>query len=354
MNTEIFEMYTDFLIASLRLTSAVGLSEMTEGRISHDKVSRLLRNEEFSSKDLWEYVKPIINKIKSIEGLLIFDDSIEKKPYTDENDIIAWHYDHTTEKNVKGINFITGLYYSSKMSIPVCYELIKKTEKYIDKKTGKEKRKSKETKNEILKRLIKNCTTNKIVFSHILFDSWYSSSDNMEYIKTELKKNFITSIKSNRNVALSRESKLKGQWVKVESLKLEKNKVKEIYIEGISFPLLIIKQVFKNKDDSEGILYLVTSDLSLTFEGINTIYKKRWKVEEFYKSLKQNASLEKSPTKTMRTQSNHFFASMCAFVKLEILKIKTNLNHFAIKAKLYKIATKYASIHLSSLYANSA
>ncbi len=73
-------------------------------------------------------------------------------------------------------------------------------------------------------------------------------------------------------------------------------------------------------------------------------------MEEFYKSLKQNASLEKSPTKTMKTQSNHFFASMCAYVKLEILKIKTNLNHFAIKARLYK----FASIHLSSLYANSA
>lgn len=33
------------------------------------------------------------------------------------------------------------------------------------------------------------------------------------------------------------------------------------------------------------------------------------KVEEYHKSLKSNASLAKSPTKTIRTQSNHCFAS---------------------------------------------
>jgi hypothetical protein len=27
--------------------------------------------------------------------VLILDDSIAEKPYTDENDIICWHYDHT-------------------------------------------------------------------------------------------------------------------------------------------------------------------------------------------------------------------------------------------------------------------
>ena len=61
-------------------------------------------------------------------------------------------------------------------------------------------------------------------------------------------------------------------------------------------------------------------------------------MEEFHKSLKQNASLGKSPTKTVRTQSNHFFASLCAFIKLEVLKAKLKIGHFQIKAKIYSLA----------------
>jgi len=42
--------------------------------------------------DLWQFAKPLtrsIQNVKNIDGVLIIDDSIEGKPYTDENDIIA-------------------------------------------------------------------------------------------------------------------------------------------------------------------------------------------------------------------------------------------------------------------------
>jgi len=51
------------------------------------------------------------------------------------------------------------------------------------------------------------------------------------------------------------------------------------------------------------------SDMSLTGDGMTTLYRKRWNVEPYHKSLKQNASLEKSPTQTVTTQTNHLFAS---------------------------------------------
>ncbi len=39
--------------------------------------------------------------------------------------------------------------------------------------------------------------------------------------------------------------------------------VREIYREGVEFPLLLAKQVFTNGDGICGILYLVTSDTTL-------------------------------------------------------------------------------------------
>lgn len=72
-------------------------------------------------------------------------------------------------------------------------------------------------------------------------------------------------------------------------------------------------------------------------------------VEEYHKSLKQNASLEKSPTRTVVTQTNHFFAALYAYVKLEMLKIKTSLNHYALKAKIYVSALQTAYQELQKL-----
>jgi len=43
--------------------------------------------------------------------------------------------------------------------------------------------------------------------------------------------------------------------------------------------------------------------------------------------------LARSPAHTVRTQSNHFFASIYAFCKLERLKMKHQINHFALRAK---------------------
>lgn len=54
----------------------------------------------------------------------------------------------------------------------------------------------------------------------------------------------------------------------------------------------------------------------------------------YHKSIKQNAPLGKSPTRTQTTQTNHLFAALWAFVKLERLKQATAKNHFALKTKL--------------------
>jgi hypothetical protein len=86
----------------------------------------------------------------------------------------------------------------------------------------------------------------------------------------------------------------------------------------------------------------VSSDTTLTAEAMPTIYRTRWNVEPYHKSLKQNASLEKSPTHTVTTQSNHLFASRCAYIKLEWLRKTTQLNHFALKTKLYVAAVHSA------------
>jgi hypothetical protein len=70
-----------------------------------------------------------------------------------------------------------------------------------------------------------------------------------------------------------------------------------------------------------GTLYLTCSDLDQQALGIETIYQKRWRVEVFHKTLKSDAALAKSPTKRVRTQSNHVCMALYAAFRVECLRI---------------------------------
>lgn len=331
---ELAEIYSDYLVASFGLTTATGLSKLLDGEISHDKITRFLSGKAKNSKDLWQFVKPLIREIETDDACLILDDSIEEKPYTDENQIVCWHYDHSQQMLVKGINFLSCLYQTASIAVPIGFELIRKTEIYTDPKDSKQKRRSPVSKNELARSQIEYAVRNKVKFRFVLFDVWFAAVENMRFI-LKWHKHFICPLKSNRKIALSGEDKLQGRWQKLETLEIETNKSRLIYLEGLEVPVLLIKQVFTNEDGKTAIQYLISSDTKLSNTDLTTNYQKRWRVEEYHKSLKQNVSLERSPTQTERTQTNHFFAALCGYIKLERLKIKTRQNHFALKAKLY-------------------
>jgi len=72
-------------------------------------------------------------------------------------------------------------------------------------------------------------------------------------------------------------------------------------------------------------------------------------VEVFHKTLKSNAGLTRSPTKCVRTQSNHIFMSFYAAFQLECLTSKLKINHFALRAQLYLKALQQALQELQLL-----
>ena len=161
----------------------------------------------------------------------------------------------------------------------------------------------------------------------------------------------MAALKDNRLVALSAADKKQGRFVRVDSLELSDKQSVRGWLKGFEHEVLLVRQVFTNKDGGTGKLNLVCSDLTCEGEQVTTLYQKRWKVEEFHKSLKSNAGLAKSPTRTVITQSNHVFMTICAVFKLERLKIKHKLNHFALRMKLLIKASQQAYQQLQKLQA---
>tara|TARA_R110000868_G_C10805109_1_gene757414 strand:+ start:78 stop:1136 length:1059 start_codon:yes stop_codon:yes gene_type:complete len=341
------DLYSDYLISSSSYTTSTGMASLLS--IKHDKITRELSKGNYDSKFLWKQSKVYVQEMTQSKDTvtLSFDDSIEEKRYTDESELNSWHFDHVFGRSVKGVNFLTALVEVGGMRLPCAVEFIKKDTWVTDAKTGKEKRKSSVTKNELFRKMLRECY-GKFRFDYVLADSWYSSVENMDCCKKELKSDFIMAIKSNRKVALSLEDKENKTYISIETLQPGQQTV-EIWFEELGFPLLLTKQVFKNENGTVGELYLACSDSNLSYVELTTIYKKRWGVEEYHKSIKSNTGFAKSPTKKIKTQTNHYVLSITAYIKLEWLKQRTNKNHFAMKAQIYLAAQQAAYMELQKL-----
>jgi Transposase DDE domain len=352
---ELLDLYTDYLVSAFGAVTSTGLSQMLDSAVSHDRISRMLGRREFTQQDYWQAIKGIVRRVESPQGIIKVDDTIEEKPHSTENEIICWHYDHSKDRNVKGINIINFVYQphpssQTSFSLPVAFEVVEKTEQFLDLKSGKVKRRNSRGKNEIVRiRLRILQQLNKVVFKTVLWDSWYSSKENFEFVHLELKKTFIGAIKSNRKVALTLQDKKQGKFTKIEELQWHQTDTRIVYMQGVDFPFLLAKQVFTNKDGSNGKLFLVSNDTNLTAPELFSTYGERWGIEVFHRSLKQNVGLEKSPTKYEVTQRNHIFAAMLAWIKLEILSLKNQSNHYGFKTKLYVKAIRAAFDELQTL-----
>ena len=99
--------YVDYLLSTQGHISATDLSEVIDNEYSHDQISRMLYSADVNDKKLYLQAKRVLKAHKS-EGkkVLILDDSIQPKPHSKVNDIVAYHYDHGQQRCIKGINIV--------------------------------------------------------------------------------------------------------------------------------------------------------------------------------------------------------------------------------------------------------
>ncbi len=126
---------------------------------------------------------------------------------------------------------------------------------------------------------------------------------------------FIFDLKTNRLAALDELSRNKGHFARIDQLAIAENTPVQVWLKDLDMPVILIKQVFINKNQSTGVRFLVSNDLTLSGDRFTTLYKKRWRIEEHHKSMKQNVSIAKCPARLVRAQSNHLFAALYRLCK---------------------------------------
>ena len=91
----LLDLYTDFLTSSPNIVSAELVSAVLNEAYSHDSITRMLGQDELDQQTYWQLIKPSVRQIEKTDGVISIDDTLEEKPHSTENELIAWHFDHT-------------------------------------------------------------------------------------------------------------------------------------------------------------------------------------------------------------------------------------------------------------------
>jgi hypothetical protein len=253
MMTCTLDLYTDYLLSSTGPTTATGLSRLLNGALSHDHVTRWLSQTTYGPADIWRQAKPLIRPAEARRpaeefAVLIVDDSVLEKAHTDANELICTHWDHSQQRYVKGLNFVSLLYQAGELALPIAVELVRKTVPVYQPKTQKTSYQSPFTKNEYLQQMLRVAQP-QVAYRYLLADSWYASAENMNLVWA-LGHHFVFALESSRTVALSDADRAQGRFQSVQSLVFPDTQPLRVYLRAVRQAVLVARQVFTKQDVS--------------------------------------------------------------------------------------------------------
>lgn len=319
--------YIEYLIATQGNYTCTHLAdhlttESGERTISHDAVSDFLRDQKMTPRSLWETVAPLL--VDSVDSYLLVDDSVQNKQYSSKIEMVRLQYSGAEHGLVRGIGVVNLVHSSGKDGAfyPIDYRI------YDPDGDGK-------TKHEHFREMLVRAKSDKGIKARtILFDSWYAASDTLKFIH-RLDLFFITTLKSNRMVSLSRES----GYVHLQEIDWTEDRLRHgisVKLKEIPFRVLLFKVVATNGD----IDWVVTNRMetgqgSLTTDEVQKQNAVRWQIEQMHREIKQLVGSERCQCRKARSQRNHLAYCYHAWLALKINARKIGKTLYDLQSSLF-------------------
>lgn len=305
--------YIHFLMASVDVfscTEAAKCQPSGENNPSHDAFTRLLHRQPPDTDALWNEVNSIV---QPENGFLIADDTLLDKPYAKKMDLVYHQWSGKQHRLVNGINICTLLWTNGSAMIPVDFRI------YDIETDGK-------TKNDHFQDMLHRAKERDFKPNLILFDSWYSSVDNLKIIRkygwhwlTRLKKNRLINPDNTKNIQIQDVDIPPGGII--------------VHLKAYGF----IK-VFKIVTEDDDIEYWATDVLEMDEPKREMMGRYSWKIEEYHRGIKQFCGVEKCQARSGLSQRAHIMFSLRAFLRLEVERIKKGISWFETKRKIIRMA----------------
>ena len=309
-------LYSDYLLLAPKNRGCTHLASSME-KISHDSVRNFLVREDYTPKDLFDRVSSLVDLLG---GILSVDDSIWDKPYSNArlNSLIGRHYSGKHKKVVQGICLVTLFYTStSGQRYPVNYRVYEQG--------------GAQTKNELFREMLTEVLSWGLCPSVVSGDSWYSSKDNLRWIRRQgldafcaVEKDRIISINKGEHQQIQQASiTTEGLWTHlkgfdfVTAFKKEQANQTRYYI--------YYKYVPDNENDT---IQAKKQKQKATEEEFQKVQKGHWNIEEFHRAEKQLCNAENFLVRIRKAVQNHIFAVYWAFTSLEEAVNKGNIDNW--------------------------
>ncbi len=298
--------YIEYLLSTPRNYTCTHLAEHLS-QVSHDQVNRFLRRSSFSLTQLRELVLPLLQD--SPEAFLLVEDSVQDKRYSRFIEVAKRQYSGNEHGLVTGICLVNLVHSSGQAGdfLPLDYRI------YAPEQDGL-------TKNEHFRAMFAHVVAEaKIQARTLLFDAWYSGSDNLKVIH-RAGWTFFTTLKSNQLVSVSKAAGYQalsdvapppGGWSTGLEVRLQK----------VPFAVRLFRLVAPNGD----VEWVITNNFAftLTQQLVETTTRTRWQVEEFPRSFKQLTGADRCQCRRAQAQRNHLACCCLAWGLLREFARKT-------------------------------
>ena len=301
------DLYCAFLKVTSQRYSALSLSEVAPISLSHDSISRWLEEAHIKPKDIWNEAK---EKILGTSGIIVADETVLNKNRSRKMELVRWQYSGDEHDIVRGIGMLNFLWVNSRKEVvPMDVRI------WEPKEDGY-------TKNDHFKELLKLSKERGCTPMCVVADSWYSSLDNVKYIR-DLDWNWVMGLRKNRIIN-------KGE--KLEEVTIPEGGLK-IHLRGYGF-ITVFRFVANNGRTD----YFGTNIENITREKITSLIRSRWEIEVFHRELKQTCGLECSQARTSRSQRNHIVLSVLSWIKKAEVRRMQNITFYQQKWNIVKRA----------------
>lgn len=307
--------YINFLIATQKAYSGVEAERVqpeSDNPPAHDAITRLLHRMEPSPEMLWTEAQQYIDKRA---GILVVDDSTLDKFYAQKMELVTRHWSGKHGRVVQGINLISLLWTQGDQHIPLDYRFY---EKSVDGAT----------KNDHFRAMLDTAKLRKLTPQCVVFDSWYSSLDNLKLIRQH-EWFWLTRFKRNRHVNPDGTGNRPLSEVDIAASGTV------VHLKGYG-----LVKVFKIVAPNGDIDYWATNDLNLNQLQRLQWSEFAWAIEEYHRGLKQCCGVERAQVRASRAQRNHIGLSIRAFLRLELHMCATGISWYEAKLGIVRDAVR--------------
>jgi putative transposase len=313
------EDYIDFLIATPKAASATEAARVQPERPrcpAHDAFTRLLHRLEPDPQSLWQEARP---QVDLDEGVLVLDDSVIDKPYSEFIELVGRHWSGKHHAVVRGIDLVTLLWTDGDRHIPCDYRVFHKPEGL--------------TKNDHFRAMIQAAHARGFKPRCVLFDGWYASLDNLKLLR-ELVWPWLTRLKANRLVNKDRQGQRPLSRTEISASGTV------VWLTGYG-----LVKVFKIVAPDGDIAYWATSELGMTDLERQQYAEYSWAIENYHRGIKQCTQVERCQARSAKAQRNHIGLALRAFLRLECYGFTHGVSWVEAKTAIIRDAVRSYLAH---------